>query len=124
MSDPLADRLVQEVSRALADRWGHRIDPPSQILQEDARVAVYAALRSLANNASDLHGGDDDFYGLFVTAREMDDAADALDRELFLPRGEKFRLPWKELRNWAKFKRQEAEAEHERDVRARYGSEG
>jgi hypothetical protein len=115
--DPLADRLVQEASRALADRWGHRVDPPSQILQEDARVAVYAVLRSLANNASDI----DDFHGLFVPAREMDDAADALDRELFLPRGEKFRLPWKELRNWAKFKRQAAEAEHEQDVRRRYG---
>lgn len=123
MSDPLAARLVEEAARALADRWGHRVDPPSQILQEDARVAVYAILRSLANNACDLCGEDSDFYGLFVTAREMDTAADALDRELFLPRGEKFRLPWKELRNWAKFKRQEALAEAERDVRARYGEE-
>jgi len=118
--DPLADRLVQEASRALADRWGHRTDPPSQILEEDARVAVYAVLRSLANNACDT----DDFHGLFVSAREMDDAADALDRALFLPRGEKFRLPWKELRNWAKFKRQAAEAEHEQDVRRRYGRKG
>jgi hypothetical protein len=113
--DPLADRLVQEASRALADRWGHRVDPPSQILEEDARVAVYAVLRSLANNAVDVN----EDHQLVLIAWELDRAADALDHERFLPRGEKFRLPWKELRNWAKFKRQAREADREQDIRRR-----
>jgi hypothetical protein len=76
---------------------------------EDARVAVYAILRHLAENASDI----DDFAGLFVSAREMNEAADALEQERFLAHygGTRHRLPWHELQNWARRQRLEREAE-------------
>jgi hypothetical protein len=115
----LHERLVEVAAKAVSDRWGHRIDPPGRLAIEDARVTVYAILRHLADNADEMT----DFAGLCVSARDLDEAADALDRERFLMHyGENHvRVPWVELQEWAKRQRLAREEEHSKSLRERYG---
>lgn len=116
----LHTRLVEAAAKASADRWGHRNDPPGYIAVEDARVMVYAILRSLANSAYEVN----EDHSLVILARELDDAADALDKERFQARGVPYRLPWEELQIWAESSRQIREAEQDRDFERRYGRQG
>lgn len=110
--------LVEVVAKASADRWGQRNDPPGNIAQEDARVAVYAVLTYLADNPT---GSCPDF-GEVILADELRQAAKDLHDEGFRSQraNHPYRISWESLKTWARLHRLEVEADraNERKKRA------